>query len=640
MCGISGAIAFNRAGHSSLERINAATGCLASRGPDKEGIYRNDNIVFGHRRLSVIDTSELASQPMTDESGRFTIIFNGEFFNFREHRELLHRNGVRLNSESDTEVLLHLYIQEGEKCLQRINGFFAFAIYDREEKTVFIARDRMGVKPLVYTYDNDRFLFASEIKALIAFGLHREPDEVSLYHYLQLNYVPGPHSIFKGVKKLRPGCYMTIKTEGENNPISEVSYYQIPYPKTEKLLIENSGSYTDQQARFRSLLEDSVKRRLIADVPLGTFLSGGIDSSVITAIAARNTTNLKTFSIGFRDEPLFDETRYAELVAKKYNTEHTVFKLSNDDLFQNLFHVLDYLDEPFADSSALNVFILSKETRKHVTVALSGDGADELFGGYNKHAAEYKARTGGILNHLLKISAPLFSRLPQSRNSRTANLIRKASRFAEGLRLNEAERYWRWASFENEHNAASLLWNQEVPEKIRQEYLIRKHEILKHLKKEHSLQEVLYTDMQLVLVNDMLVKTDLMSMANSLEIRTPFLDYTVVDYAFSLPLHLKIDSHGRKKILRDTFRNDLPQELYQRSKQGFEVPLLKWFRNELRSLIEEDYLSRDFIETQNIFRYDKIQALQRKLFSNSPGDSQAQIWALIVFQHWWKKWMN
>lgn len=639
MCGINGVIAFTDKGLSSLSYIEAATSCLEKRGPDKQGIFRNGKIAFGHTRLSIIDTSDLASQPMQDSTGRYTIIFNGEFFNFKEHRSFVLDQGIKLKSESDTEVLLYLYILEGEKCLERVNGFFSFAIYDKEKQSVFIARDRIGIKPLLYYFDEDKFLFSSELKSLMSLGIPKKIDKSSLYTYLQLNYIPGPHSIFEGVRKLLPGHSISLNISHKANKVIENKYYEIPVADPVGKINSELGTYENQQRHFRELLEKSVQRRLISDVPLGTFLSGGIDSSVITAIAAKNTQHLKTFSIGFKDEPMFDETKFAELVARKYNTDHTVFKLSNDDLFQNIFNALDYLDEPFADSSALNVYILSKETRKHVTVALSGDGADELFGGYNKHAAEHKARSGGILNSLLKESTILLQSLPQSRNTRSGNIIRKAARMAEGLHLDHHDRYWRWASFESEAKAAEFLWDDSIPDPIEKEYSERKDFHLRFLKSVHSLQEVLYTDMQLVLVNDMLVKVDMMSMANSLEVRVPFLDHTVVDYAFSLPIQSKIDGSGRKKILRDTFRHDLPTELYSRSKKGFEVPLLKWFRKDLRSLIDNEYLGKEFIEEQKLFRYEKVKMLKQKLFSKNPGDSHAQVWALLVFQHWWKKWM-
>jgi len=639
MCGISGVIALTEKGLPALNFIDDAVSCLYQRGPDSYGSFRDGNVALGHTRLSIIDTSDAASQPMSDESGRYTIVFNGEFFNFKQHRDFVLGKGIKLKSESDTEVLLYLYILEGEKCLERVNGFFAFAIFDKQKQNIFIARDRIGIKPLVYYTDADKFLFASELKSLLALGVPKEIDQVSLYTYLQLNYIPAPASIFKCVKKLMPGHYINIELGLKGQNISETKYYEIPLRYKDDKTVPISGDYKEQQLKFRELLEASVERRLISDVPLGTFLSGGIDSSVITSIAAKKTEHLKTFSIGFKDEPMFDETKFAELVARKYNTDHTAFRLSNSDLFENIFNALDYLDEPFADSSALNVFILSKETRKHVTVALSGDGADELFGGYNKHAAEHQARSGGILNNLLRGSAPFLQSLPQSRNTRRGNMIRKAARMAEGLQLDPHERYWRWAAFETESKAEDFLWQQKLPDPLREEYESRKNYQLRFLRHLHSLQEVLYTDMHLVLVNDMLVKVDMMSMANSLEVRVPFLDHNVVDYAFSLPIQSKIDSAGRKKILRDTFRKDLPAELYNRSKKGFEVPLLKWFRTELRPLIENEYLGEDFIEEQKIFNADKVRELKRKLFSQNPGDSTAQVWALIVFQHWWKKWM-
>ncbi|MBL0064359.1 MAG: asparagine synthase (glutamine-hydrolyzing) [Bacteroidetes bacterium] len=635
MCGISGVIAFNEQGKSSLPKIHDAVACLAKRGPDSNGVYTDKNVALGHNRLSIIDTSAAALQPMSDLTGRYTIVFNGEFFNFREHRDFLISKGIQLRSESDTEVLLYLYILEGERCLERVNGFFAFAIYDKEEETVFIARDRMGIKPLLYFRDANRFVFASEMKALMSLGIPKELDEASMLIYFQLNYIAGPASIFKGVYKLEPGHFIHLNIRHPEKTRQQC-YYKIPFPDESTLAISASLSYSQQEQRLRQLMDESVKRRMISDVPLGAFLSGGIDSSIIVSLAAKHTNHLRTFSIGFRDEPMFDETEYANLVAKKCNTDHTVFKLRNDDLFQHLYDALDYIDEPFADSSALNVYILSKETRKHVTVALSGDGADELFGGYNKHEAERRARAGGLTNTLLRSTSSLLKLLPQSRNSKSTDLFRRANRMAEGLNLSTSERYWRWAAFENEEEVSNLMRSGTLSN----EYKSRKKEILKYIGKTSDIQDVLYTDMHLVLVNDMLTKVDMMSMANSLEVRVPFLDYTVVDFAFTLPITSKIDANGRKKIIRDAFRNDLPPELYTRKKKGFEVPLLKWFRNELKSLIEDDLLSQSFIEEQALFNYTEIENLKTKLFSLNPGDAHAKIWALLVFQYWWKKWMK
>jgi asparagine synthase (glutamine-hydrolysing) len=631
MCGIAGIIALTEKGIPSLDKIGDALTCLNLRGPDARGIFKHNRVALGQTRLAIIDTSEGGLQPMHDSSGRYTIIFNGEFFNFKEHRKFVVDKGYALKSTSDTEVLLYLYIIEGEKCLQRLNGFFALAVYDKQEQTVFIARDRMGVKPLLMYADDDRLLFASEMKALLSMGIPKELDMVSLYTYLQLNYIPGPHSIFKNVSKLEPGHFLkleVLRASALRPPPSE-RYYEI---KTDTTRL----SYPAQQKKLFELMEASVQRRLVSDVPLGTFLSGGIDSSVVSALAARHTKHLKTFSIGFRDEPMFDETHYANLVAKKIGSDHTVFTLTTDDLFANFHAALDYIDEPFADSSALNVHILSQHTRRHVTVALSGDGADELFGGYNKHVAEVRARGGGMAGSMVKLLGPLWNALPESRNSKAGNKVRQLKKFSEGMRLGKRERYWRWAGTATERDAGSMLASTAE----QQEYAGRKKELLKRIRDNGGMNDVLLTDMHLVLVNDMLAKVDMMSMANSLEVRTPFLDYTVVDFAFSLPAESKIDAHGRKKIVRDAFRTLLPEELYSRGKQGFEVPLLKWFGTELKPMITGDLLSEDFVTRQGIFSYTEVKRLLDRLYSSSPGDSVARVWGLIVFQHWWKRYIQ
>ena len=356
-----------------------ATESLASRGPDNHAVFNNEKVGLGHRRLSIIDTSSDAHQPMKDVTGRYRLVFNGEIYNYKSLKAQLEAKGVRFATSSDTEVLLYALIEEGAECLNKLNGFFAFAFYDERENSLLLARDRFGIKPLHIYQDEDKVLFASEVKSILAYGIERKLNYNALHTYLQLNYLPGSLSMFEGVRKLLPGHYFKIK----GKEMEESAYYELK-PKP----IDHS--FDKSKSKFHSLLEQSVTDRLVADVPLGTFLSGGIDSSVISAIAARHVDELQTFSIGYKDEPYFDETGYANLVAEKIGSKHTVFKLTNDNLFAHLYDMLDYLDEPFADSSALAVYILSKETRKNVTVALSGDGADEIFAGYNKHAALYR----------------------------------------------------------------------------------------------------------------------------------------------------------------------------------------------------------------------------------------------------------
>lgn len=630
MCGITGIFAFNLIGKFNKVNIAAATMCLEKRGPDNQNIYNDTWVALGHRRLSIIDTSSVAHQPMWDESERYAIAFNGEIFNYRELRQQLVEKGIAFFSQSDTEVLLKLYMLEGEKCLEKLNGFFALCIYDKQEQSFFVARDRYGVKPLLYLFDEDKFLFASEMKSIIQYGFEKTIDYNALHNYLQLNYIPAPDTIFTNVKKLLPGHYLTVK----NRQLSVYRYYNIPTAENKSI------GYDAAKEKLKELLDESVQRRLISDVPLGSFLSGGIDSSVITALATRHKPDLQTFSIGFKDEKFFDETHYAKLAADHFKTEHTVFSLTNDDLYEHVHSILNYLDEPFADSSAINVYILSQQTRKHATVALSGDGADELLAGYNKHAAFYRSFHPGIKERAVSALNPLWKMIPQSRSNAVSNKARQFERFAEGMKLSPKERYWRWASFADEKDSRALFTTESQSKILEAQYLQSKAGILKDITATGSMNEVLLTDTNLVLPNDMLTKVDLMSMANGLEVRTPFLDVEVVNFLFSLPEDFKINSTIRKRILQDAFRDSLPAQLYNRPKKGFEVPLLKWFRKEMKSMIVDDLLSQKLIEEQGIFSYPEIKKLKDRLFSSNPGDVHARIWGLIVFQFWWKKYMN
>lgn len=601
---------------------------LHQRGPDFQDVYLDEYVGLGHRRLSIIDTRSIAHQPMWDSTKRYCIVFNGEIFNYRELRTELEAHGVNFNTASDTEVLLNMFIHYGEACLNRLNGFFAFCIYNKEDQSFFVARDRYGIKPLLYLFDEDKFLFASEMKSILQYGIDKALDFTSLFTYLQLNYIPAPETIFSHVKKLMPGHYLKVGRK----KLEVHSYYTIPVQLNPEPL-----PYPEAKEKLKTLLEESVQRRLVADVPLGAFLSGGIDSSVITALASKHKPDLHTFSIGFRDEKFFDETEYANLVARHFNTNHTVFSLTNDDLYAHVSSILDYIDEPFADSSAINVYILSKETRKHATVALSGDGADEMLAGYNKHAAFHRMMNPGWKEHGVSALSPLWDAMPQSRNNPWSNKFRQLKRFSDGMKLNSQERYWQWAGFAKEPEAIALLSERSRTKLEHQQYSNRKKELLRYITENESINNVLHTDMNVVLANDMLVKVDLMSMANSLEVRVPFLDYHVVNFLFSLPADYKINHSIRKRILQDTFRDVLPEKLYNRPKKGFEVPLLKWFRKEMKSLITDDLLSEKNITEQGIFNYPEVDKLKRQLFSTNPQDVHARIWALIVFQWWWKK---
>ncbi len=624
MCGITGVYSFSESGNGFLTQVELAVNAMLHRGPDNQSVEIFPNVSLGHVRLSIIDTDARSNQPFTEESGQFTIVFNGEVFNFQEIKNQLIALGHVFHTTSDTEVVLKSYLEFGVDALAKFNGFFAFAIYDHTEKSIFLGRDRMGIKPLHFFLDEDKFIFASEMKALLAYSIPRKIDYCTLYQYLQLNYVPAPWSMIEGVQKMQPGTWMKLK----GKEIEKGSYYQVP--KTDS---SQQYTYSHAQKELVRLMDAAVERRLISDVPLGSFLSGGVDSSIIATIAKQKLTNLNTFSIGYADEPMFDETEYAEAVAKKIGSNHHAFRLTNEDLFGSLGRVLEYIDEPFADSSALAVNLLSQYTKEHVTVALSGDGADELFSGYNKHAAEFAVRQGGLRNQMIKAGAPLWRNLPQSRNGKFSNIFRQLNRFSDGMNLSDADRYWHWASITNEKEASNWLCNSPDMNA----YMKRKEEVLENIIPGGSFNEVLYTDLKLVLQGDMLVKVDLMSMDHSLEVRTPFLDYTIVDFVSKLPVEYKINGSMRKKILQESYRNILPEVVFNRKKHGFEVPLLKWFQTDLKSMITEDLLSDAFVEAQQIFKVSEIKKLKQQLFSSNPGDAAAKVWALIVFQHWWKR---
>ncbi len=627
MCGIAGLFSFNNNNQLWFQALSQVNESMIRRGPDAGNTWFDQTAGLTHRRLSIIDTSEKSNQPFFDENHRYAIIFNGEIFNYRELKSTLISKGISFRTNSDTEVILKLYIQEGENFLNKLNGFFAFSIYDSVEQKMLIARDRYGEKPL-YFFNNENVLaFASELKSISCFPITREIDPVSLSFYFQLNYIPQPRSIYKNISQLNPGHYLIVSKD----TVEKKQYYKIPFNKKEEIV---NTDYLTACSQFENLIDASVKKRLISDVPLGAFLSGGIDSSIVVALASRYTNQLKTFSIGFHDEPFFDETKYANLVAKKFNTNHTVFSLTTQDLFDDLFLMLDYLDEPFADSSALPVHILSRHTRKHVTVALSGDGADELFGGYMKHVGEYKIRNAGYIEWLISRLNFILKKMPQSRNNKLTNIFRRLNKMSDGLLLNVKDRYRLFSSigsYEYVNNLLTDKWranNHTIQE--------TENEWLNYLLSNKDMNEVLLTDMNLVLPSDMLYKVDRMSMANSLEVRAPFLDFELVDFAFSLPADFKIKDVKRKRLVQDSFRKILPEQLYNRPKQGFEVPLLKWFRTKLKSYINE-LTGEKFIINQGVFNINEIIKLKQQLNSANPGDATAKIWAIIVFQHWWKK---
>mgnify|MGYP002725471832 FL=1 len=645
MCGICGKLSYGGVpvDEKLLRRMCRS---LSYRGPDDEGIFANSKsqdtkvqVGLGHTRLSVIDTSDAGHQPMCNEDETIWLVYNGEIYNFKEIRTELKEKGHRFRSNTDSEVIIHLYEEEGIDCLKRLNGMFAFCIWDERLQKLWLCRDRLGIKPLVYYWDGEIMIFASEIKGILYdSSVRKEIDWTALDLYLTFNYIPAPKTIFKNIRKLEAGYYLLA----EKKTVVTRKYWDVNTDIT-RLQDKPERSY-DQigfyKERLYGLVENSVQKRMISDVQLGAFLSGGIDSSIIVGLMARNSESpVKTFSIGYKDMPLFDETRYSREVARFNKTEHYEFKLDYKDILDSFPAVLDTLDEPFADSSAVPTYAVSQETKRHVTVALAGDGADELFAGYRMYQGEYLAKYYSILPGIIKenIIEPFINCLPDSREKKHSEYIRRLKKFTNGMSGSLAERFYGW---------------QEIcPSDIRQK-LIKQHlldnisfqegqEIISQKLNEFAgdnINRMLYVDVKNSLPGDMLTKVDLMSMRNSLEVRVPFLDHEVVELAFEMEGSVKLKGLKRKYILMETFKDILPPMLHNRPKWGFEMPIGAWLRKELKFLIDE-FLSRDFIKKQEVFEYEVIDCMIKKHMSKKT-DYSLQLWNLIVFQHWHKRYFS
>ena len=621
MCGIAAIVSFNDKGKERFNRIKKSVELLKHRGPDHQKFIIESNFAMAHARLSIIDLSEASNQPFTTQDGRFTIVYNGEIFNYKALKNQLEQSGHTFYTNGDVEVLINLYKEFGKECLHKINVFFSFVLHDKKNQVFFAARDRFGVKPFYYYTDKDYFACSSELRTLKYITDCNSINKAALHLYLQLTYIPEKCSILENVHKLEPGEFLYIE-EGE---ILKEKYYEIAYTpeykKEEK--INNS---------FLNLLESAVEERLTSDVPVGCFLSGGIDSSIITALAAKKNKDLQTFSIGFKNNSYFDESVYAEIIAKKYSTHHHTFHLNETDAGNELENFLLAIDEPFADSSAFNVFVLSKKTKEHVKVVLSGDGADELFAGYNKHRAEWMIRNQRIKTSLLKSGSVITKLFPASRNGNLSNRVRQLERFASGATASPGERYWQWACFYGEKKATKLI--KATPGDIENSDEIKKN-YTSFITDDYN--SILLADMNLVLPGDMLVKVDRMSMANALEVRNPFLDYRLVEFAFSLRTSDKIDATVQKKIVKESCAHLLPAEILHRKKHGFETPVQQWLKGVLKSKIDEYCLDKDFIEHQNLFNYNELKKVVEQSLSTHAGESTSVVWSVLIFNYWYKK---
>ncbi len=622
MCGILGLVSFDASALQFSEAIQKASETLKYRGPDAKGMFSSESVLLAHRRLSIIDLSSKANQPMSLKKEGLVIVFNGEIFNFSSLREALIKKGRVFSTHSDTEVLLHLYEVYGIDFISKLNGFFSIALYDQKRDMCYLIRDRYGIKPLYYSKQKAYTVFASELKALVNILPEKQINTKALSLYFHLQYIPEDLSIFKGVNKVKPGEYIEINYQKKT--LQSKTYYHLKAQQTQL-------SYGNAQDKLKTLLDDAVEKRLVSDVATGCFLSGGIDSSIIASIAAKKVDHLQTFSLGFSDHDFFDETQYAELVAEKIKSRHHTFKMHSNDVFDQMDQALSYLCEPFADSSALALYFLAKKAKARISVALSGDGADEVFSGYNKHRAVYKMQTLSALEKAVWRCLPTGLPVRSSRDNFLSNTYRQLKRFKKGVVLSPKERYWMWAGFSHVNGLSELLaTEQAVSKEAYVDYFNNSVD---------ELQAVLLTDQSLVLPSDMLVKVDRMSMANSLEVRSPYLDYRIIEFVNTLPSEYKINSRYAKKILRETYKAYLPRQIFERPKKGFEIPIDFWLKNSLKEKLDY-YFSPHYIHAQKLFNAEVLQRVYTKFLSANPEDSGRTIWAYFVFQKWHEKYMS
>jgi asparagine synthase (glutamine-hydrolysing) len=595
---------------------------IIHRGPDDEGQMVADSAGLGMRRLSIIDLAT-GQQPLSNEDDSVTVVFNGEIYNYREIQNDLENLGHRFRTSSDTESIVHGYESWGERVCEHLNGMFGFALWDHRDKKLFLARDRLGIKPLYYYHDHEKILFGSEIKSILKYPkLTKTLDPLALNNYLTFEYIPSPRSIFKEIRKLEPGHWLIWK----DGHIQTDAYWQ---------LIPEERSWNENEAREKLayLLNDSVRLRLVSDVPLGAFLSGGIDSSIVVSqMAELMSTPVKTFSIGFK-ESSYNELRYARSVAEKYHTDHHEFTLEESEALALADKLVTYLDEPFGDFSIFPTYLVSKMAREHVTVCLSGDGGDELFGGYDTYRAHrfdrkyYHWFPKAVKKYLFGGLANAIS--PTEKKKGAANSYK---RFIQGTLLPKTLLHARWMAFlqETERNR---LFSRDILNEI--ESVDPYDFIHGHSRVTEGLDDITragHIDVKTYLVDNILVKVDRMSMATSLEARVPYLDHRIVEFAFSLPPDFKMRGFQTKKILKNTFWNRLPPEVQNRDKQGFSIPIKNWIRNELKPMMME-LLNPQRIQAQGYFQPDYVTRLVNRHLDGVENHSH-KLWALMVFQQW------
>jgi len=641
MCGLIGFISKNN--FASLKStLPTASLSLLHRGPDDKGFFYDEKMGIGlsHRRLSIIDLSRAGRQPMTSDD--VSIIYNGEIYNFRNIRKTLEGYGHKFKSNTDTEVVLKAYIQWGIDCLKKFIGMFAFAIWDGRKKRLLLARDRIGIKPLYYHFSDSAFLFTSELKAFMAFSIFKkdiDPDSIPLFLHYQ--YIPAPRTVFKNTFKLLPGHFLTY----ENNTIKTHTYWQHPEMKVE--LSDSAINEEEKLQQLDDILTQAVSYRLISDVPLGALLSGGIDSSIVVALMQKvNSSPVRTFSIGFKEKG-YNEAKWAAKVARHLGADHTELYVTPKEAIDIIPMLPRIYDEPFADSSAIPTFLVSKLTRSHVTVALSGDGGDEQFSGYVRYWSTKSIARGlryvpltlrRFISDLLKsiplnwiegCYLPLRNILPQ--RFRVANFPDKWQKLIGMMSQTLISELYRMTiCFWSKEEVRSLI-GKHLPEG-------QFENAFKETEGWQIISRLMRVDQKTYLPDAMLTKVDRASMAASLEVRVPLLDHRVVEYTASLPENLKYRNGTGKYILKKLLAKYVPRELFERPKMGFGVPIDHWLRGSLKDLLL-DYLSPERLKKEGLFDHVIV---ERKIKEHMSGriNRQYQLWALLMWEMWREQWLK
>lgn len=621
MCGITGKIYFDNFNKIDPNEIKRMADSIYHRGPDDEGFYINNNIGLGFRRLSIIDL-KAGHQPLSNEDSSIWIVFNGEIYNYRELQENLVKQGHIFRTKSDTETIVHLYEQYGTECLQFLRGMFAFSIWDNNKKQLFCARDRFGIKPFYYYQDDNKFVFGSEIKAILkSTNIDNALSYDALDSYFTYGYIAGDISVYKSIKKLQPAHYLLLSLK-ENPSIITKRYWDIQFKpnfsKTEEQWIDE----------IHGTLSESIRLHMISDVPLGAFLSGGIDSSSVVALMAKNSTRpIKTFSIGFKEQA-FNELKYAREVALKYGTEHHE-QIVEPESISLLPKLVNAYDEPFADTSAIPTYYVSKLAREFVTVALSGDGGDELFAGYDTYSKLNKLQSSPFHSGSAAVNKMIWGNLykiiPQSVSGKGLSYLLAHDKKYVGS----------YASFWTRDERGKLLLNHHP--KI--DYTIAsedyKMKLLEEGSKNDFVSNLQFLDMRSYMVDDILTKVDRASMLNSLEVRVPLLDHKFAELTFQIPWNLKLKENEQKYILKKSMKPLLPVNIFNHAKQGFGLPLSFWFKDNLKEYVNDTLLSPNSFSS----KYLNTSYIKKAVGNNQYGmrNLSLKIWSLIFFEEWLKQ---